>query len=139
MVVDYGGTTSLPVRPVGQALRRGFLGRCPACGKGAVFSRYISVNDSCPDCREELLHQRADDAPPYLTIMVVGHVVVPLALALEQARQPEIWVHWILWLPLTLVLSLVLLPRFKGMMVALQWALRMHGFGGPHEEGATEP
>lgn len=134
MTVEYGRQPDVAPRSLGEALKRGFLGRCPHCGEGAIFSRYTTVNDRCPACGEEFLHHRADDAPPYLTIFVVGHIVVPLALWLETTYQPEMWIHWALWLPLTLILSLALLPRFKGAMIGLQWALRMHGFGGETDD-----
>lgn len=73
-------------------------------------------------------HQRADDAPPYLTIFVVGHIIIPLMLFVEKMWHPDLWIHFILWLPLTTFLSLWLLPRIKGGVIGLQWAFRMHGF-----------
>ena len=71
-------------RDLGLAVRRGFLGRCPHCGKGPMFRAYLKVNDVCPNCGEELFHQRADDAPPYITIFVVGHIVGSLMLLAEE-------------------------------------------------------
>lgn len=115
-------------RNVWQAMRRGLAHKCPACGNGALFSQYLKVNDTCPNCGEELHHHRADDAPPYITIFIVGHIVVPGILILEKAYAPETWIHLSIWLPLLLVLSLTILPRVKGLFVGLQWALRMHGF-----------
>ncbi len=76
-------------------------------------------------------HHRADDAPAYFVILILGHTVVPLALALEIARTPPYWVHFALWLPLTLGLALGLLQPVKGSIVGWQWANRMHGFGPP--------
>src|SRR5215510_1353587 len=113
---------SPPPRPVGTALLRGAMLKCPACGVGAMFRRYLKVADHCPRCGEALHHQRADDAPPYFTI------VVGLMLAVEMAYRPPLWVHGALWVPLTLILALLLLPSVKGTIVALQWALYMHGF-----------
>jgi uncharacterized protein (DUF983 family) len=131
-------TTSppLPARSVNDALARGARQRCPACGEGPMFHAYLKVSEACPACGEELHHQRADDAPPYFTMIVVGHVVIAGVLLLEKAFAPESWVHLALWLPLTVALSLWLLPRIKGALVGLQWALRMHGFGGPSDETA---
>ncbi len=117
-------------RPLFPAMLRGFRQRCPQCGRGRVFGRFLKVNAECPDCGEALHHHRADDAPPYFTILIVGHIIVPLMLLLEQKVQPEPWVHMTLWVPLTLALSLWLLPRIKGSLIGLQWAKRMHGFGG---------
>jgi uncharacterized protein (DUF983 family) len=111
-------------------LWRGFQKRCPKCGKGHLFSKYIKVNEHCPSCGEDLHHQKADDAPPYFTIMAVGHIVVPALLLTEIIWHPAIWLHLVIWLPLTCVLTFDLLPRFKGLTIGLQWALRMHGFGG---------
>ena len=123
---------SLPAEPDRdrwQAIRRGFRLRCPNCGEGPLFRAYLKVNDTCPVCGEELFHQRADDAPPYLTILVVGHIVGALMLTVEEIDDTlPIWIHAIVWPALTLGLCLLLLPRFKGALIAFQWALRMHGF-----------
>jgi len=125
--------TDKPARPAKQAILRGLAMRCPACGKGRMFHKFLKVSDNCPECGEELHHHRADDAPPYFTIIIVGHIVVPLMLWLELEYLPPIWVHVALWPALTLLLSLWLLPRFKGGVVGWQWAARMHGFGNPDE------
>jgi uncharacterized protein (DUF983 family) len=119
-------------RPLGLALRRGFMGRCPNCGEGRIFHAYLKVVDHCAVCGEHLHHQRADDAPPYLTMLVVGHFIVAGIVAFEAfAPDLPIWVGAIFWMILTLIASLILLPRIKGALVGYQWALRMHGFGGP--------
>lgn len=115
-------------RSVASAIGRGLRGRCPHCGVGAMFPRYLKVADHCPSCGEALYHHRADDAPPYAVILVLGHIIVPLLVLVEEIYRPEVWVHLVLWMPLTLVLSLVLLPMMKGGLIGLQWALRMHGF-----------
>jgi uncharacterized protein (DUF983 family) len=128
---------SVARRDTGLALRRGFMGRCPNCGEGHIFRAYLKVRDKCEKCGEELHHQRADDAPPYLTILVVAHVIgfimVPVLTLYEDI---PFWVQATLWPGLVLVLSLSLLPRIKGALVGLQWALRMHGFG-DHSDPVT--
>ena len=128
-----------PKRDVFRAMWRGARGRCPSCGQGRLFERYLKVADNCPHCGEALHHQRADDAPPYFTIFVVGHVILPLMLAFEAAFRPEAWVHVLLWGPLTIGLSLLLLPMIKGAVVGLQWANYMHGFDPEAEESALGP
>lgn len=104
-----------------------------------MFSRYLKVSDYCPACNEALHHHRADDAPPYFAILIVGHIILAGVLALEQAYAPAAWVHASIWVPATLVLCLWMLPRIKGTLVGLQWALEMHGFGDPSapREAAT--
>jgi uncharacterized protein (DUF983 family) len=102
--------------------------RCPRCGKGAMFGSFLKVRDTCPVCGEELFHHKADDAPPYAVIFIVGHVVIAAMLSFEVAYAPPMWVHAAIWLPLTLIMALVLLQPVKGALVGLQWANRMHGF-----------
>lgn len=110
------------------ALWRGFLGRCPHCSEGRLFARFLKVAERCPNCGEELLHHRADDFPAYLVIAVVGHLVVPLALAVESTYAPPVALQLLLWLPITAVASLALLQPVKGAVVGLQWQTGMHGF-----------
>jgi len=110
------------------ALMRGFFCRCPNCGRGKMFRTFLKVADRCEACGEDLYHQRADDAPAYFVILIVGHIVVPLSLAVETAFAPAYWIHLSLWLPLTLGLAIGLLQPVKGCIVAWQWAHHMHGF-----------
>ena len=130
---------ALAPRSTVDAMWRGAKLRCPACGEGHLFRAYLKVAEACPSCGEELHHHRADDAPAYFTITIVGHIVVAGALILEKGWAPETWVHMALWLPLTLLLSLGLLPVIKGALVGLQWANRMHGFGGCEDQPEPEP
>ncbi len=113
---------------ISKAMWRGFLGRCPNCGQGRLFGRFLKVKDACDACGEEFHHHRADDFPAYLVIVVVGHIIVPLVLSVETHYAPSYWVHLALWLPLTLIMSLGLLQPTKGLVVALQWFAGMHGF-----------
>jgi uncharacterized protein (DUF983 family) len=118
-------------RPRWRAFKRGFAGRCPACGEGRIFRKYLKVAEGCASCGEELHHHRADDAPPYFTILIVGHVLGALLLIGEE-RWPDLpmWMPIAAGLLLAIVMSLALLPRVKGALIGWQWALRMHGFGG---------
>lgn len=132
-------TASVGERVLPRALRNGARQRCPACGVGRLYGKFLKIKESCDSCGEVLHHQRADDAPAYFTIVVVAHVIVGGILATERAFQPETWLQLAIWLPLTAILSLLLLPRIKGMLVALQWALRMHGFGGQPDQPEPVP
>jgi uncharacterized protein (DUF983 family) len=115
-------------RNVWAALKRGFRGRCPRCGEGKLFRAYLKVADNCSVCGLDFSPHRADDLPAYLVIVMVGHIVVPTALMIETEYSPPVWLQLSIYLPLTLVLSLLLLQPVKGAVVGLQWALRMHGF-----------
>jgi uncharacterized protein (DUF983 family) len=115
-------------RPAGPALLRGWRRSCPACGDGAMMDGYLTVRPACPECGEALHHHRADDGPAYLTILIVGHLMAPIFLAVYAAFRPEPLVNAAIFSAGVIALSLYLLPRLKGAIVALQWAKRMHGF-----------
>ncbi len=117
-------------RDVVSALRRGCFATCPNCGLGRLFDGFLMVADRCGSCGEELHHHRADDAPAYLTILVVGHVFLPVVLGVEEIFAPPIWLHILLWGATIPAACLALLRPIKGMIVGLQWANLMHGFGG---------
>ncbi len=121
---------TLPVRPLRPALLRGWKRRCPNCGSGPLLSGYLTVRDTCPVCGEELYHQRADDGPAWATILVTGHLLAPLMLIVFEVFRPEGWMMALGFSIVFLLLALFLLPRLKGMFVAVQWAKRMYGFGG---------
>ena len=130
---DHSARTLLPKRDAKAALMRGFRNRCPACGEGRILGGYLKSNESCPACGEEFHHHRADDFPQYITIFVVAHVLVAALLLVD-----DLWpnlptaFHYAVWPSLVVVLSLWLLPIFKSMLIAYQWALRMHGFETAH-------
>ncbi len=115
-------------RSIVKAMWYGSKGQCPSCGDGALFSKYLKVNNNCPNCQEELFHHQADDAPPYFTILILGHIIVPIVIAVESTWQPPLWLHALIWFPTTIALSLVFLQITKGAIIGLQWALKMHGF-----------
>src|SRR4051812_20347213 len=114
-------------RDAWQAMARGLKCRCPNCGEGKLFRAFLKVADQCPACNEEFSHHRADDLPAYLVIVIVGHIVVPLLLAVETHYSPSAVLQMIVWPLLTLALSLLILQPVKGAVVGLQWAMRMHG------------
>jgi len=136
--VDASGGITVPPRPGSlQAMKRGWRGQCPACGRGRLFERYLRVHDRCLECGTELHHHRADDLPPYLVIVVVGHLIGWGILTAETRLEVPLWLHIAVWPALTLVLCLALLQPIKGAVVGLQYALGMHGFGADRETDVT--
>lgn len=109
-------------------LSLGARGLCPHCHEGHLFARWLKIADRCDKCGEEFYHHRADDFPAYVVILLVGHIVVPLALEIERAFAPQMWVHMVTIIPFTIALCLFLLQPVKGAIVALQWRMGMHGF-----------
>ncbi|MES2752900.1 MAG: DUF983 domain-containing protein [Pseudomonadota bacterium] len=129
---------SLPKRDVWQAMARGLRCRCPNCGEGKIFRAFLKVADNCSACGQDLSHHRADDLPAYLVIVIVGHIVVPIALWIETNYAPSMLLQLAFYLPFTLGASLLLLQPVKGAVVGLQWAFRMHGFDENRPEGVEE-
>src|SRR5215472_16498111 len=118
-----------PGRNVGLSLWRGVRGRCPRCARGHLFCAFLKVDDHCSVCRLDFTGHRADDLPAYLVIVIVGHVLVPVILWIEVDYAPSLAFQLGVYLPITALASIALLQPVKGAVVALQWSLRMHGFG----------
>ena len=116
-------------RPMKTAVWRGWRCKCPNCGDGPMLRAYIKVRDECPECGEQLYHHRADDGPPYLTLLIVGHLIAPLMIWVFNAYEPSPYVFMAIFMTAAVVLSLFFLPRLKGVLIAIQWATRMYGFG----------
>lgn len=116
-------------RPTRQAIMRGLKCRCPACGEGKLFSSYLKVVKACPHCGEDLSHQRADDGPAYVTMLIVCHIAGFMIHGLfSWTNLSSGWVAAIVC-GTVIPLCLVMLPSVKGFFVGLQWAKYMHGFG----------
>jgi uncharacterized protein (DUF983 family) len=114
-----------PVPPLTTALGRGVVGRCPACGQTHAFNGYLTVVPACIACGAPLGAFRADDAPPYFTIFISAHIIIPLLLWTDNTYTPPIWVMCAIFLPLTLVLCLALLRPVKGATLGLMLKLGM--------------
>lgn len=115
-------------RPTMPALIKGWRRKCPNCGSGPLLKGYLTVRDTCSVCKQELFHQRADDGPAYLTMLIVGHLMAPLLHIVFVTWRPEPLVLFTIFAVGCVALSLYLLPRLKGVIVAYQWAKHMNGF-----------
>jgi len=108
----------------------GACGRCPNCGKGRIFADFLATNRECRDCGEQLYHHRADDLPAYLNILVTGHVVVGTMMVAMDSELLPMWGFTVITAGIAVAVSAMMMRPLKGAVVGLQWALRMHGFGG---------
>jgi uncharacterized protein (DUF983 family) len=111
--------------PLATAVGRGLACRCPACGKAHLFNGFLKVVAECRNCGAPLGLARADDAPPYVTIFVTGHVIVPLLFMVDRMSNPPLWVMSAIFLPLTAAVALALLRPIKGGTVGLMLTLNM--------------
>ncbi|WP_181705909.1 DUF983 domain-containing protein [Chthonobacter rhizosphaerae] len=124
--------------PAVSPVSAGLGGRCPRCGKGPLFSGFLDTAPSCTACGLDYGFIDAGDGPAVFVILIAGFVIVALALYVEVTWQPALWIHALLWLPLTLVLCIGGLRPLKGLMVALQYRNRAaeSRHGGSGEAGA---
>ncbi len=102
---------------------RGIIGRCPHCGEGKLFSRYLKQVEHCSMCDENLGNIRADDGPAWLTIMLVGHIVAPLLLTIIPNTTWPDWLSMMVWTSFAFVLALLVLPRAKGIFIGILWRI----------------
>ena len=121
-------TTIDTARPLGPAVWNGLRLKCPNCGEGKLLSGYTKVAHDCTTCGQPFHHQKADDGPAYMTILIVGHIMgIALHVLMLEFGITDAWLLPVL-IAAALGLSAYLLPRMKGLLVAFQWAKRMHGF-----------
>ena len=102
-------------------LATGLAGRCPACGRGKLFSGYLALAPRCDVCGLDYSFAEAGDGPAVFVILITGFIVVGAALFVEMAYAPPYWLHALIWGPLAILLPLLLLRSFKGVLIALQY------------------
>jgi uncharacterized protein (DUF983 family) len=107
-----------PVEPFSAGLK----GRCPRCGEGRLFQGYLKLKPRCGVCGLDYQFADSADGPAVFVMLIIGFIIVGLALYVEVSYGPPLWVHFLLWLPLTLILCLPTLRILKGVMIALQYS-----------------
>jgi uncharacterized protein (DUF983 family) len=112
------------VRSAGDTAVAGVFGRCPRCGRGRLFAGYLTPAQACESCGLDYAFADSGDGPAVFVIMIVGFLVVGLALWLEVAHGPPLWLHFVLWIPLAVLLGLAALRVAKGLLIAFQYRNR---------------
>ncbi|WP_102959900.1 DUF983 domain-containing protein [Mangrovicella endophytica] len=105
-------------------IKAGVLGRCPRCGKGRLYTGFLSTAPRCSSCGLDYTFIDSGDGPAVFVILIIGFIVCGLALWTEVSFNPPLWLHLVLWVPLTFILCLPLLRALKGVMIALQFRNR---------------
>jgi len=113
--------TTHETRSLAATILSGLAGRCPACGRGRMFTGYLTLVPSCSVCGLDYSFADSGDGPAVFVILVTGFIVVGAALFVEMAYAPPYWLHALLWGPLAILLPLLLLRSFKGALIALQY------------------
>lgn len=125
MVSEHAHEPSRPSPTL--SLLRGAIGRCPSCGQSPLFARYLKQVEACPVCGTRFGHMRADDAAPWLTILLVGHILLPVVLSLNLSGLMPFWTQMLIWTAVFVLISLAVLPRAKGFFIAVLWLTRATG------------
>ena len=116
---ETGNYRSTPV--LSQSVLRGIACRCPRCGKGKLYSGFLTLRPSCATCGLDYAFIDAGDGPAVFIILIAGFIVVACALIVEVKYQPPFWVHAALWIPLVLAVTLWPLRAMKSLLIALQF------------------
>lgn len=124
---SYPSPATLPLS-FREAAWRGIRGKCPRCGEGALFARWLKPHGYCPACAQDWSHQRADDFPAYISILLTGHLLAPFIIALVADFALGAGALIAIIVPTALVLMLGLLQPAKGAVIAAQWWHGLHGF-----------
>ncbi|WP_176592718.1 DUF983 domain-containing protein [Sphingobium sp. EM0848] len=115
-------------RPFGPALSLALRGRCPACGEGKMFARFLKPSPACGHCGQAWDQSRADDFPAYIVILLLGHILVPLMIEVNASLEIPLGVQAVLWPGLAILLAVAMIQPVKGAVIAFQWSRRMDGF-----------
>ena len=115
-------------RDLGPAMMNGVRCRCPRCGEGKLYRKYLKIAGRCEHCGLDYSHHRADDLPAYVAITIVGHILVGGLLHFQSGPEIAPWIYLAILVPLAVILPLLMLPSIKGAIVGMQWARRLHGF-----------
>ena len=112
--------------------RQVFRPRCPRCGRGKLFKDMLSIVDECSECQLVLKHHDAADAPTFFALCTIGLAVTVGAAMVEIKIEPPLWVHAALWIPLTLIGSIVALRIFKTLFITVEQRLALLKENDPH-------
>lgn len=121
-MTDPGAPSPAPL-PAWRRVLRGLGHRCPECGRGKLYARYLTQVDRCAACGAPIGHIRAEDGPPWLTVLILGPFLAGMTFI--SSRQD----NWPLWITLpslgtfAIMAVLMLLPRIKGAIIGLLWAM----------------
>jgi len=115
-------------RSAWRAMGRGLRSKCPSCGQGEMFYKYLKTSEKCSCCGETLNLHSADDAPSYFAMLFLSIFIAPIMVTVQLIYELPMWLNFVVWVPLALVLVIAILQPIKGAIIALQWANRMHGF-----------
>jgi len=111
-----------------EAAKRGVLCKCPRCGEAPLFRKWLKSVERCAACGQDWSHHRADDFPAYIAILVVGHLLAPVMIAMSVDTELSPMAIVSILIPASVVMMLGMLQPTKGAVIAVQWWHGLHGF-----------
>jgi uncharacterized protein (DUF983 family) len=120
-MTDHPGSEDQALYPPVDPVRAGLTCTCPRCGQGKLYDGLVKVRPVCRNCGLDNSFADSGDGPAVFVILIIGFVVVGLALWMDVNYNPPLWLHFLLWIPLTIGLSLWLLRVMKALLIALQY------------------
>ena len=100
----------------------GLAGRCPRCGEGHLFKGFLSVAPACDNCGLDFSFADTGDGPAVFVTLFAGFLVLGMALWVEISYEPPMWVHLLIFAPMTVIVCLGILRPLKGLLVSMQYA-----------------
>ena len=128
MTINIDNDIKPPKRSPWRAMGRGLKARCPECGEGKLFHKYLKASPACSSCGTPLNEHQADDAPSYFAMLFLSIIIAPIMVTIQLVYEWPMWLNFAFWTPLSLILVILILQPIKGAIIALQWAHYMHGF-----------
>jgi uncharacterized protein (DUF983 family) len=113
---------TVPMRSIPQQI---IHPRCPRCGEGKLFASTLKITDRCAACGLDLSKHDAGDGPTFFVILLVGFLITAGAVVVEVKFAPALWVHGLIWVPLTFISCIVFLRMFKMLLVTLEYRLEI--------------
>ncbi len=110
-------SAATPPTPIQVALH----GLCPRCGAKTLFAGITNFADRCPACGLDIDAFNVGDGPAAFLTLIIGTIVMIGAVTLTLTIAPPIWVHLVLWTPLTAIGIIGALRVSKGALVSLEF------------------
>jgi len=97
------------------------FGLCPQCGSKSLFATLGQFADRCPNCKLDFSAFNVGDGPAALLTMFIGALIIVLALLVDSAFRPPFWVHVVIWIPVTVALTIMTLRIAKAALLAAEY------------------
>lgn len=99
-------------------------GLCPCCGARSLFATWTRFAPACPACGLDFSTFDVGDGPAAFLTLILGAIIVALAIVLELTVHPPLWVHLLIWVPVTWAGVIGSLRIAKAALIAVEYRNR---------------